>query len=134
MAAKSQAGGYTFHTIGFGSQAQSDAGVQLKFGPLLTLQQVMERLGHTNRTIDIFKMDCEGCEFDVLPDQVFLPMRNRELTIRQLSVEMHTNDFGTPFMQLAAFFEAADAAGLRIYHKERNGWGCKGFMVRESFL
>ena len=24
------------------------------------------------------------------------------------------------------FFEACELAGLRMYHKERNGWGCGG--------
>jgi Methyltransferase domain len=59
MAAKSAAGGYTFHSIGLGSAAQSKAKMRLGNGPLLTLQQIMEQLGHTGRTIDILKVDCE---------------------------------------------------------------------------
>jgi Methyltransferase domain len=59
MASKSAAGGYTFHSIGLGSAAQSAANTRLGNGPLLTLQQIMEQLGHTGRTIDILKVDCE---------------------------------------------------------------------------
>ena len=63
----------------------------------------MKQSGHTNRTIDIFKMDCEGCEFDVLPDQVFLPLRNGDLSVRQLLVEMHSDGVNIPYTHLAAF-------------------------------
>ena len=45
MAVKSAEGGYTFHMFGLGSQAQSDRGTVLKYGPLYTLHQVMEQLG-----------------------------------------------------------------------------------------
>jgi hypothetical protein len=37
------------------------------------------------------------------------------------------NRTGTPLPAITALFEDADAAGLRVFHKERNQWGCKGY-------
>ena len=35
-------------------------------GPLYTLSEVVQRLGHTRRPLSILKMDCEGCEWDII--------------------------------------------------------------------
>jgi N6-adenosine-specific RNA methylase IME4 len=41
---------------------------------------------------------------------------------------------------ITSFFEAADKAKMRIFHKERNGWGCMGqrcieySFISEDFL
>ena len=59
MAARSAAGKYKFHLQGLGSAAQSKHGQVLKGGPLKTLQETMQQLKHTGRTIDILKIDCE---------------------------------------------------------------------------
>ncbi|KAG5187699.1 methyltransferase domain-containing protein [Tribonema minus] len=130
LGAASAAHGYRFHLMGLGSKAQSDGGEVLKNGPLRTLQHMMEELGHTGRTIDIFKIDCEGCEWDTLGEQVFAPMREGHLKIGQLQVEMHLYN-RRRLGDAAAFFEAADAAGMRIFHKERNHWGCGGWKCLE---
>jgi Methyltransferase domain len=59
MAARSAKGKYQFHLQGLGSAAQSKRGQVLKRGSLKTLQETMQQLQHTNRTIDILKIDCE---------------------------------------------------------------------------
>lgn len=33
-------------------------------GPLLSLDRIVRRLGHTGRRITVLKVDCEGCEWD----------------------------------------------------------------------
>jgi hypothetical protein len=35
---------------------------------------------------------------------------------------------------LREFFEGADACGLRLFHKERNHWGCQGYACVEFSL
>ncbi|KAG7369971.1 methyltransferase domain containing protein [Nitzschia inconspicua] len=101
-----------------------------------SVENVMKQLGHTGRKIDIFKIDCEGCEFEAMPP-VFEAITNGTLQIDQLLIEMHAR---VSYEVMTDFFEAADRAGFRITHKERNGWGCGGTtcveyaFVNESFL
>jgi Methyltransferase domain len=52
-----------FHHWGLGS-SYSKAG-RTEGHSFLTLQETMQKLGHANRTIDIFKIDCEKCTFPV---------------------------------------------------------------------
>jgi Methyltransferase domain len=135
MTLRAAAFGYHYHTIGLGSQQQSDDGKLLKNGPLLTLQQIMNALNHTGRTIDVLKMDCEGCEFDTLLDQVFEPMSTGQLSVGQLQVELHLWEAGEhPLQAIKPLFEVADDAGLRIFHKERNHWGCDGYRVSSCYI
>jgi Methyltransferase domain len=121
MTLRGAAFGYHYHTIGLGSQQQSDNGEQLQNGPLVTLQQIMTALNHFDRTIDVFKMDCEGCEYDTLVPQVFEPMRDGKLSIGQMQLEVHLEPAGEqPLQKIVPLFSGAHAAGLRIFHKERN--------------
>ena len=54
----------------------------------------------------------------------------------QIQVELHVRQG----VSIENFFLAADRASLRIFHKERNHWGCGGYkcveysFVSESFL
>jgi Methyltransferase domain len=48
-----------FHHWGL-SSSYSTLGKSKQYS-YLTLQQTMEKLGHVNRTIDVFKIDCEHC-------------------------------------------------------------------------
>lgn len=54
--------GIHFHHVGLGS-SYSNLG-RVEGNTYLTLQEVIHSLGHVNRTIDIFKIDCEHCTFD----------------------------------------------------------------------
>ncbi|CAJ1938118.1 unnamed protein product [Cylindrotheca closterium] len=100
-----------------------------------SLQTIIAQLGHTKRTIDILKIDCEGCEYRAMP-LLFDLIAKKELQINQIQIELHETDFD----QVTKFFEAGDKAGMRIFHKERNAWGCQGYLcveyslITESFL
>lgn len=74
----------------------------------LSLPETMELLGHAGRRIDIFKIDCEGCEWSTYKDVL-------EQDIRQVLVEVHfVNDLTLPF------FNAFHDEGYVIFHKEPN--------------
>ena len=70
-------------------------------------------------------MDCEGCEFTVIPT-----FAESTVKIDQLMVEVH----GTNALQIASLFSCLRDAGMMIFHKERNHWGCGGYRCVEYSL
>jgi hypothetical protein len=118
------ANGYQIHLLGLGHYER-----KLGNGMVYTLDVLMDKLGHTGRRIDLFKVDCETCEYDSFP-LVFELVRNRKVQINQIQIEMH----GTNFEAIQRFFGQADAANYRIFHKERNHWGCQGYHCVEYAL
>lgn len=125
-----------FHPWGLGLDGEKKAlGNNTWVGK--SLATIMKALGHENRTIDVLKIDCEGCEFSALPP-FFGQIALGHFQVNQLQVEMHAGD--RKHQDIVDFFAAADKAKLRIFHKERNHWGCGGYLcveysfASESFL
>ena len=132
----------TWHPWGLGVD-----GVKSKFENFewvgKSFDTVIKELGHQNRTIDILKIDCEGCEWSTLPP-LFDSIAAGTIRVNQIQVEMHISSMNTndPEFQLLRnrFFHTLDKAKMRIFHKERNHWGCNGYLcleyafVREEFL
>jgi hypothetical protein len=121
-----------FHDWGFGEDSKNFSINHKTRGPFewttMSLKTAMQKLGHTNRTIDIFKMDCEGCEYKVLL-KAFEEIARGEYKINQVQVELHKG--GNPFAVMKTVIEAADRANMRLFHKERNHWGCAGHRCLE---
>lgn len=87
-----------------------------------TLAETMEELGHTGRRIDVFKIDCEGCEWKTFQDFLRQDMR-------QILIEVHdfcrvTNDF----------FQELHDNNFVMFHKEPNIQWSNGNCVEFSFL
>jgi len=95
---------------------------------LLSLYDIVQRLGHAGRHIDILKIDCEGCEWDAFA--ALWLTGDGPVSIGQIQVELHLHDFD----KIRTFFAAAEEAGYMIFHKERNQWGCDGFNCVEYAL
>jgi hypothetical protein len=65
-----------------------------------------------------------------------------EVMVNQIQIEMHQSAFVGDGKEdsLDEFFDKVDQAKFRIFHKERNQWGCNGFrcleyaFVNEKFL
>ena len=100
---------------------------------------IINELNHTGRTIDILKIDCELCEWFTMP-QLFQDITNSGLIVNQIQIEMHRSKRKVVTQNITSFFEFADNAKMRIFHKERNGWGCDGYrcieyaFISEDFL
>lgn len=126
-----EATGAKFHPIGIGGGSGSmlhnnisSTNVQLK-----PITDVIEMLGHNGRHISILKIDCEGCEYEAL-DALWTRLVDGRVSIGQIQIELHMNDFAT----INRFFEEANNAGYMLFHKERNHWGCSGYLCVEFSL
>ena len=73
-----------------------------------TLAETVARLGHTGRMIDIFKIDCEGCEWSTLKDLL-------DKNIQQILVEVHS-----VYNNSDQFFDDLHDGGYVTFHKEPN--------------
>ena len=89
-----------------------------------TLNETIELLGHRGQIIDIFKIDCEGCEWGTFHDWV-----NADVDIRQILVEVHNVP---PAAQ--DFFLSMQNAGYVTFHKEPNIEFAGGQCIEYCFL
>jgi len=125
----------TFHDWGLGKDGD-EMSARGKKWTAKSLERVMQDLGHENRTIDILKIDCQGCEWSVFPP-FFDLIASGKVRVDQVQVELHLPPSSSV---LANFFHDLDRAKLRVFHKERNHWGCDGYrcleysFISESFL
>jgi hypothetical protein len=129
----------TFHPWGLGADNVTSlvGGIQFVTQSVLSIYRA---LGHEGRRIDILKVDCEGCEYESM-GSLFDAIAKEKIQVDQLLVELHiTNSPEKYWKILLDFFAAADRAKMRIFHKERNHWGCDGYycleyaFVSEDFL
>jgi hypothetical protein len=76
-----------------------------------SLTDTLHELGHVGRTIDIFKIDCEGC----IPNYF-----ESGVELRQILIELHSKKKKMPNPVAFDFFEAMHREGDVIFHKEIN--------------
>ena len=109
-------GNVSFHKLG----VRGGEDVKHKGIPLDSLAGIMQRLSH--RHVDILKVDCEGCEWNLMESEGNLLSR-----VGQLQVEVHSGiqassyhrrKFGFPKRELSEFARGVEAQGLRIFRKE----------------
>jgi hypothetical protein len=80
---------------------------------LHTLAETIKLLGHEDRAgIDVFKIDCEWCEWDLIGDFIDPSIPK----IKQLLVETH----GVPEKKILPFFDGLLDNGYVMFHKEAN--------------
>jgi len=98
---------FHFHPWGIESEAKARKN-PTKFK---TLRETVELLNHTGREIDIFKIDCEGCEWHTYEDWFASGVR-----MRQILVEVH----GVKVPETMNFFQRMRKEHYHIFHKEAN--------------
>jgi len=111
----------TFHPWGLGEDGV-EAGNGSKKWSSKSFETIIKELGHQNRTIDVIKIDCEGCEWKTMPP-LFELISSGKVKVNQVLIELHLSSGPE---QMKDFFRGADKAQMRLFHKERNGWGCQG--------
>lgn len=89
-----------------------------------TLEQTVKELGHEGRTIDLFKIDCEGCEWDTFKD-----FFTSSVEMKQILIELHK----APGPQARDLFYTLHDEGYAIFHKEANIMDA-GKCIEYSFL
>lgn len=94
-----------FHNWGLGTEEQANK----KPDVFKTVKQTMQELGHTGRTIDIFKIDCEWCEWFTWREWL-------TVDIRQILVETHN----APMPNARDMFFGLHDAGFVVFSKEAN--------------
>mmetsp|Transcript_20726 Transcript_20726/g.44987 ORF Transcript_20726/g.44987 Transcript_20726/m.44987 type:complete len:359 (+) Transcript_20726:238-1314(+) len=95
----------TFHHWGLSTEEEA-TNMPHKFK---TLKQTMDLLGHTGKTIDVFKIDCEWCEWFTWQEWLTVDMR-------QILVETHN----APMPNARNFFFNLHDSGFVIFSKEAN--------------
>lgn len=98
-----------FHQWGLRGSGQLDRG-----GIWKTMPQIIRELGHESRTIDVLKIDCEGCEWDSFQDWI-------DLDIRQILIETHSLPQNKSLG--LKFFDAFIQNHFAMFSKEVNPWG-----------
>ena len=111
-----------FHNWNIISDCQEQSGVGISS---MCVAETLKKLNHDTQTITWLKVDCEGCEFTVIPKFFASSVK-----IEQVMVEMHGVDAGL----VAGAFRSLHDAGMMIFHKERNHWGCEGYLCVEYSL
>lgn len=83
---------------------------------LFSLTDIVKKLKHEGRAVDIFKIDCEGCEWET-----FETWFNAEVYIREVLVEVHGGTAQPKPDPIAkTFMQFMWNMSMLIYHKEPN--------------
>lgn len=96
--------------------------------PATSLSTIVHDLGHASRTIDIFKIDCEGCEWDT-----FRSWFGQGVYIRQILIELHGTGHSNG-SNAHDFFNFLFNQGYVVFNKEPNTLGCGGKCIEYGFL
>jgi len=110
-----------YHSWGLGSATDEQANFK-------SLNETVNELGHQGRVIDIFKIDCEGCEWTTYSEW-FYPHVAENTILKQILVEVHNHPDGAD-----SFFRSLQRFGYVIFHKEPNIKFGGGKCVEYAFI
>ncbi|CAI5946659.1 unnamed protein product [Closterium sp. NIES-65] len=111
-----------------GSRTKANATRHFPGVTFVTLEEGMQQAGRDY--IDIFKIDCEGCEYPVLDDLMERYTARRNPPIGQLLVEFHG---ASTQAVMEKYFYGIQNMGFRLFHVERNAY-FPNFCAEFSFI
>lgn len=127
-----------FHKIGLGSSySHKWMAKRRRQGEYLSFQSIQRLLGHENRTIDLFKIDCEGCEWHSYRDWIGADLRQIQIETHDLPTleKEKRTDFGIfPQLSPSEFFDSFQNHGFVLFAKEVNTHNGLGRSSEWSFL
>jgi hypothetical protein len=97
-----------------------------------TLGTIREKLGHSSRVVDVFKMDIEGGEWSILAKLLANCDREQPFA-HQMQIEFHDGEA----RQFKSLISRLDECGYRVFYKDMNLWcpHCVELaLVHEEFL
>ena len=106
-------------------------------GAFLSFLEMQQRLGHENRTIDLFKIDCEICEWHSYKDWISADIRQIMIETHELPVagkEKRTAFGILPAVAASEVFDTFKQHGFALYSKEVNTNKGLGRSSEWSFL
>jgi hypothetical protein len=98
-------------------------------GMYKTLPTIIDELGHKGEEIDIFKIDCEGCELET-----FRSWFEGPTLIRQILLEVHRGTEGAPSPPIQELMLYLQRKGYVIFYKEPNIQWSGGACLEYAFL
>ncbi|KAL5012558.1 hypothetical protein ScPMuIL_011109 [Solemya velum] len=105
-----------FHPIGLASRTGEES-----IGPVMTLEDIRTKFGHTNRPIDILKIDIEKMEWVVLPQML---KKGTLHDVRQIVMELHIRMvYSFPkerYTNFLVVLRQLYEAGYRIFQAKQN--------------
>ena len=116
--------GVSFHPWGLHgaegcrAKAENESFYGALSGPMLTLTQLLGRLGHAHRKLHVLKIDCEGCEWDVF-DHLRRSQPALLSRVTLLLLELHLG--GTTF-KMGTDGDVARAASLYLHVFKQHGF------------
>lgn len=112
-----------YHQVCVGPNSSIVRGARCK-----PMSQLVKELGHDGEVIDIFKIDCEGCEWASVDEWVAPGVE-----IRQINVELHSPKPPNPH-KAHHFFQTLFKSGYVVHAKEPNLLGCKGRCIEYALI
>ena len=123
-----------YHNWGIRSKRNRDLYDDEDGGKFMSFEDTLRELGHEGLVIDIMKVDCKMCEWEIFQDWFDFSNDgtdiNGPLRINQLLVEVH----GTPQDHVNDFFDRMRAENFVIFHKQADTEIFAGTSQDYSFL
>ena len=104
---------------------------------LYSFQEIRKRLGHDNCTIDLFKIDCEGCEWHTYKDWITADLRQILIETHELPTPQQNKRtvFGIlPAISASEVFDTFYNNGYVLFSKEVNTMKGNGYSSEWSML